>query len=148
MSLIGKVTNEAKQFFGIGPIEYETDDAYYEESVGYEPQSGYSPRETESRSDYSYRAERTSYRTAVVPVTITEYNDAVKIGEPFRDGDAVVFDLKSLSAGDAKRIVDFVAGLCFALRGTMQKLDNRVFAIAPEHSTVTLEELRQAVRVH
>ncbi|MCS4536202.1 cell division protein SepF [Corynebacterium sp. HS2168-gen11] len=148
MSLIGKVTNEAKQFFGIGPIDYETDDAYYEESVGYETHSGYNAREAESRSDYSYHPERTNYRSTIVPVTITEYNDAVRIGEPFRDGDAVVFDLSALSAGDAKRIVDFVAGLCFALRGTMQKLENRVFAVAPEHSRVTLEELRQAVRGH
>ena len=33
-----------------------------------------------------------------------------------------------LSREEARRIVDFAAGLCFALRGKMQKIDSVTFA--------------------
>lgn len=109
---------------------------------------------SEHRADHRSES-RASYRTPSAPAHIVTaaprtYNDAKEIGEPFRDGDAVVMDLTDLEAADAKRIVDFAAGLCFALRGNMHNLSRdantrkRVFAIVPENATVGKDDLKRA----
>lgn len=139
---------KTKEFFGLEePFEggMVQEDAYYEDRPRYEGNLAYG-REPSYRSyeDYS----QPSYSTAIVPAIIRSYSDATGIGEPFRDGDAVVFDLSSLSREDSKRIVDFAAGLCFALRGKMKKLDTAVFALVPEKATdVTTADLERAARI-
>jgi cell division inhibitor SepF len=45
------------------------------------------------------------------------YNDAKSIGESFRDGVPVIVNLSDMQDTDAKRMVDFCAGLIFGLRG-------------------------------
>lgn len=75
------------------------------------------------------------------------FNQAQKIGEPFRDGDAVVFEVTDADFDVAKRFIDFAAGLCFGLRGKMLNLtrdmdtDRRVFAIVPEGAVIPTVEL-------
>jgi cell division inhibitor SepF len=44
-----------------------------------------------------------------------DYSEARTIGERFRDGTPVIMDLVSMDNADAKRLVDFAAGLAFAL---------------------------------
>ena len=46
------------------------------------------------------------------------YNEARMIGENFRDGVPVIMNLSEMDDADAKRLVDFAAGLVFAVRGT------------------------------
>ena len=43
-----------------------------------------------------------------------DYSEARTIGERFRDGTPVIMDLVSMDNADAKRLVDFAAGLAFA----------------------------------
>uniref|UniRef100_UPI0001E5ECED Uncharacterized BCR n=1 Tax=Corynebacterium glutamicum TaxID=1718 RepID=UPI0001E5ECED len=80
-----------------------------------------------------------SYQSTIVPVELHSFEDAQVIGGAFRDGDAVVFDMSLLSREEARRIVDFAAGLCFALHGKMQKIDSVTFAVVPELSNISLE---------
>ena len=44
------------------------------------------------------------------------YNEAAPIGENFRDGTPVIMNLSEMDDTDAKRLVDFAAGLVFAPR--------------------------------
>ena len=59
-----------------------------------------------------------------------KYSKAPDIGSHFRDGDIVTFDLSELDPAEAKRYVDFVAGLVFGLRGRI-KADGSVFTLYP-----------------
>lgn len=59
-----------------------------------------------------------------------KYSKAPDIGSHFRDGDIVTFDLSELDPSEAKRYVDFVAGLVFGLRGRI-KADGSVFTLYP-----------------
>jgi len=68
------------------------------------------------------------------------YNDARAIGEQFRDGTPVIMNLSEMDDGDAKRIVDFSAGLVFGLRGTIERVTQKVFLLSPANVTVTAEE--------
>jgi len=59
------------------------------------------------------------------------YNDARRIGEEFRDGTPVILNLTDMDDADARRVVDFAAGLAFGLRGTIEKVTKDVFLLSP-----------------
>ena len=65
------------------------------------------------------------------------YNDARAIGEHFRTGTPVIMNLTEMDDTDAKRLVDFAAGLIFGLHGRIERVTNKVFLLSPEHVTVT-----------
>ena len=67
------------------------------------------------------------------------YNEAKSIGESFRSGVPVIMNLTDMSDADAKRLVDFSAGLVFGLRGAIERVTAKVFLLSPEHVTVTGE---------
>lgn len=157
MSILGS----AKEFFGLGIQDVnDADDAYYYDDRRYAAEPGYGRDSAPLREERAYEAPQSrSYGStrvhtpALVTATPRGYNDAREIGEPFRDGDAVIMDLTNLEPADAKRLVDFAAGLCFALRGTMHNLsrgldtDRRVFAIVPENSGISQSELERAAHL-
>jgi cell division inhibitor SepF len=68
------------------------------------------------------------------------YNDARPIGEHFREGTPVIMNLSEMDDSDAKRLVDFAAGLIFGLRGRIERVTNKVFLLSPEHVEVTAED--------
>lgn len=72
-----------------------------------------------------------------------DYSEARTIGERFRDGTPVIMDLVSMDNADAKRLVDFAAGLAFALRGSFDKVATKVFLLSPADVEVTPEERRR-----
>ncbi len=68
------------------------------------------------------------------------YNEARVIGENFRDGVPVIMNLSEMSDADAKRLVDFAAGLVFAVRGSIERVTNKVFLLSPPNVSVTAED--------
>lgn len=137
------IFERTKEFFGLNnaDYDYEHDDAYYEGET--DGNLAYAPRYAE-RTEPAYQEEPKQYSSTVVPVTIRSYNDATRVGTPFRDGDAVVMDITAANRDDAKRVIDFAAGLCFALRGEMRKLDTGIFAVVPAENQATDKDLRRA----
>jgi cell division inhibitor SepF len=71
------------------------------------------------------------------------YMEARTIGERYRDGAPVIMNLTDLDDADARRLVDFAAGLAFAMRGSMDKVTNKVFLISPPDIDVTAEDRRR-----
>ncbi|HEY0575402.1 MAG TPA: cell division protein SepF [Pseudonocardia sp.] len=71
------------------------------------------------------------------------YNEARTIGERYRDGIPVIMNLTELDDAAAKRLVDFAAGLAFALRGSIDKVTNRVFLLSPMGVEVSAEDRRK-----
>ncbi|HEU4568875.1 MAG TPA: cell division protein SepF [Marmoricola sp.] len=68
------------------------------------------------------------------------YNEARVVGENFRDGVPVIMNLSEMDDADAKRLVDFAAGLVFSVRGTIERVTNKVFLLSPPNVTVGAEE--------
>jgi cell division inhibitor SepF len=75
--------------------------------------------------------------TAVHPRT---YNDAKTIGEHFREGVPVIMNLSDMTDVEAKRLVDFAAGLVFGLHGAVERVTNKVFLLSPSAVEVTNEK--------
>ncbi|TKV28225.1 cell division protein SepF [Arthrobacter sp. NamB2] len=70
------------------------------------------------------------------------YNDAKLIGESFRDGIPVIMNVTDMGEADAKRLVDFSAGLVFGLHGSIERVTNKVFLLSPSYIEVLGEDLK------
>ena len=68
------------------------------------------------------------------------YNEARTIGENFREGVPVIMNLSEMDDSDAKRLVDFAAGLVFAVRGSIERVTNKVFLLSPPNVSVAAED--------
>ncbi len=76
----------------------------------------------------------------IVTVQPRTYNEARTIGEHFRDGVPVIMNLSDMEDADAKRLVDFAAGLIFGLRGSIERVTSKVFLLSPRNVSVTAED--------
>jgi cell division inhibitor SepF len=83
-------------------------------------------------------SEREPYRiTTLHPRT---YNEARTIGEHFRESTPVIMNLTEMDDTDAKRLVDFAAGLVFGLHGSIERVTQKVFLLSPANVDVTAED--------
>lgn len=101
------------------------------------------------RDDYAgyqsadWRAEHPPQTTDLARITTLHprtYNEARTIGEHFREGTPVIMNLTEMVDSDAKRLVDFAAGLIFGLRGSIERVTNKVFLLSPANVEVTAED--------
>jgi len=132
--------------------DYDGDDYNTEETAPV--QQGRTPRVREPRpaavADLSERRRpgptgvvaELSRITTLHPRT---YNEARTVGENFREGTPVIMNLSEMDDADAKRLVDFAAGLVFATRGTIERVTNKVFLLSPPNVTVAAEDKQRIV---
>ena len=129
MSALRKMTN----FLGYSePAE----DAY--EGDYHQAEAGYVEEAYEEPYDHGFVEETDASEPAAAPdlrriVTVhpSTYNEARIIGESFRDGVPVIVNLTNMSESDARRMVDFSAGLVFGLHGAIERVTPRVFLLTP-----------------
>jgi cell division inhibitor SepF len=107
--------------------------------------------------DVSLESGRAAHERQTVTVTQTTdlarittlhprtYNEARTIGEHFRDGTPVIMNLTEMVDSDAKRLVDFAAGLIFGLRGSIERVTNKVFLLSPANVEVAAEDKARIV---
>ncbi|MGA8465817.1 MAG: cell division protein SepF [Trebonia sp.] len=129
---------------------YDEYDDYDEPADAVEPAAPAPPSSpAPSRADYA--GYPTDHRIETVPPQQVElarittlhprtYNEARNIGEHFRDGTPVIMNLTEMVDSDARRLVDFAAGLIFGLRGSIDKVTNKVFLLSPANVEVTAED--------
>jgi cell division inhibitor SepF len=111
------------------PIDEPDVRAAREDYVGYQPAD--------------WRVEHVSQTTDLARITTLHprtYNEARTIGEHFREGTPVIMNLTEMVDSDAKRLVDFAAGLIFGLRGSIERVTNKVFLLSPANVEVTAED--------
>ena len=97
-----------------------------ETAVSYTP-----PRRTAVEAVDAYRI------TTMHPRT---YNEARTIGEHFREGIPVIMNLTEMDDSDAKRLVDFSAGLVFGLHGSIERVTQKVFLLTPANVEIAAED--------
>jgi cell division inhibitor SepF len=84
--------------------------------------------------------ESSSALTRIETVTPRAYNDARTVGQHFRDGVPVIMNLSEIGDTDAKRLVDFAAGLVFAAHGSINRVTAKVFLLSPAGIDVSDED--------
>ena len=114
------------------------------------PEEPAEPAETEYRAPVtpikrapSARDEDSSLRQ-ITTVHPRSYNDAKVIGESFREGIPVIMNVTDMGEADAKRLVDFSAGLVFGLHGSIERVTNKVFLLSPSTVEVLGEDKKSS----
>ncbi|MFW6188232.1 MAG: cell division protein SepF [Actinomycetota bacterium] len=87
------------------------------------------------RAPSSSREDSSTLRT-ITTVHPRSYNDAKSIGEAFREGTPVIMNVSDMGDAEAKRLVDFSAGLVFALHGSIERVTGKVFLLTPSYVEV------------
>jgi cell division inhibitor SepF len=70
------------------------------------------------------------------------FDQSQEVGDRFKDGQPVIVNLQDLEREISRRIIDFCAGLCYALDGKMEKVANGVYLLTPANATVSAEDRR------
>ncbi|AWW40363.1 MULTISPECIES: cell division protein SepF [Streptomyces] len=118
----------------LGLVDDNDDERYYDDDTYEEPESG-DAWVTDPRVKVATdTAEEVGRRIGTV--TPDSFRDARAIGELFRDGVPVIMNLTAMEPADAKRVVDFAAGLIFGLRGSIDRVSNRVFLLSPADTEI------------
>ncbi|RSN59918.1 hypothetical protein DMH08_21860 [Actinomadura sp. WAC 06369] len=92
------------------------------------------PRRFRARPDVlAWRARNRRGRLGGVVKTLRpqNYNEVLYVGHYFRKGVTVLMDLTDLPEEEAKQLVDFATGLVFARRGSLDRVDRRLFLLQP-----------------
>lgn len=92
------------------------------------------PRRTPARQ--VVRETQMSELNRITTIHPRTYNEAKNIGEAYRSGVPVIMNLTDMDDADAKRLVDFAAGLAFGLHGSIERVTSKVFLLSPEHVEV------------
>ena len=97
-------------------------------------------RERRSRKVVKLQDNPTQLRVVVVqPNTFDEAKD---ITNHLKQDKPVVVNLESVDGALAHRIFDFLCGAVYALDGSIQKISNRIFIIAPENVEIMTDEIK------
>jgi cell division inhibitor SepF len=144
-------------YLGLAETDEDYDDAPDREEQRSSAVVREEPRETRAQESTAVAVPRRSaeYRAPVTPIkrasssredsstlrTITtvhprSYNDAKSIGEAFREGTPVIMNVSDMGDAEAKRLVDFSAGLVFALHGSIERVTGKVFLLTPSYVEV------------
>lgn len=70
------------------------------------------------------------------------FNDAQEVGDRFRSGAPVILNLQETDAELGRRLIDFCSGLCYGLRGQMQRVGDRVFLLTPAEVQLSPDDHR------
>ncbi|MGH3472755.1 MAG: cell division protein SepF [Nocardioidaceae bacterium] len=98
------------------------------------------PREVASLNERRRPTQVVAELSRITTLHPRNYNEARTIGEHFRDGTPVIMNLTEMDDNDAKRLVDFSAGLVFAVRGSIERVTNKVFLLSPPNVSVAAED--------
>ena len=131
----------------LGMSEEQSDDATYAEPYVAEAPMGYedvTPYEEDVEEGMEEPVPADLRR--IVTVHPSTYNEARVIGESFRDGVPVIVNLSNMSESDARRMVDFSAGLVFGLHGAIERVTPRVFLLTP--ISVSIDDGEAATTTH
>ena len=147
---LGLVTDDRYSEFDETDDQEPTDQISRDELLGPERSATVTPLETRRSGGTPTAAApspsapashpRTADVTRIITVHPRTYNEARVIGEHFRDGTPVIMNLTEMEDVDAKRLVDFAAGLIFGLRGTIERVTSKVFLLSPQNVKVAAED--------
>ena len=87
----------------------------------------------------------TQRQTKPQVVAPARFSDAQEIGDLVKANHPVIVNLQSSERDLARRMIDFCSGLTYALSGTMEKVADQVFLLAPTNVKVSDEERQRLV---
>lgn len=95
----------------------------------------------DERQTHVRLADREASRVTIVRVV--SFDDAEQVGQRFRTGNPVLLDLGDADNRTGRRLLDFVGGVIFALRGRIVPAGERAFLLMHESAELARDERRR-----
>ena len=126
--------NKIKTFFTDEEYEYEYIDETPEEISHAEEQDANSRKKGKNVVNLTQMKQATAKVVLCEPRT---YDEAQEIADNIVNRRAVVINLQRVDNTQKKRIVDFLSGTVYAIKGDIQKLGAETFLCTPDNVDVT-----------
>ena len=88
---------------------------------------------------YDIKAEDASSLESDAKMILLEpraYSESQQIADHLKNRNSVVVNLKRVTSDQAKRIIDFLSGVIYAIGGSMQKIGVGIYLVAPKNVNV------------
>lgn len=72
-------------------------------------------------------------------VSPRQFDEAVRVVEHIRQGRLVTVNLEGVPAAQAKRLVDFLSGACYARHGRMERISAESYIVLPGGAEFTAQ---------
>lgn len=139
----------------IFPSDYDVDEDYDEEYIEEEEPV------REERREAKPAVQAPNYTPAPAPgavklahhtgssiemkvVTPTRFDAVTQIADMLLDNKTVLLNLENTNKETAKRLIDFLSGVAYALNGDVQKVADNTFAVTPNNVAVSNESVDAA----
>ncbi len=143
---MAKFFDKFKEMMRLDEDEYEEYDEY--EEFEQKPPKKEAPRVSSQPSFRSYEPSyksksnnvvnlKTNVQLGMVVIQPTSYDDARTVSDHLKSYRPVIINLEALDNDMSRRIMDFVYGSCYTLRGTSQRISEKIFIIAPENVEIS-----------
>ena len=87
-----------------------------------------------SESDAMKEAEKSGNK--MILVEPRAYSESQQIADHLKNRNSVVVNLKRVTSDQAKRVIDFLSGVIYAIGGTMQKIGVGIYLVTPNNVSV------------
>lgn len=100
-----------------------------------------------AREKYEQRADKTGTVSAsrssieMKVVTPTKFDAVTQIADLLLEKKTVLLNLENTNKETAKRLIDFLSGVAYALDGDVQKVADNTFAVTPHNVAVSNEDV-------
>lgn len=149
---MGGFTQKTREFLGFPSHDDESADLFDEDFISEDDNSGdvvdfssYEPEEKPAvspRSTQSKIAPVHSELSRILTVHPSTFDEVEVLGTAYRQGTPVIANLTELPDDEARRILDFMSGLSFALEGHLERVTNRVFLLSPKAVEIERDAMR------
>lgn len=159
------IINKFMDMMGIGnQEEYDEEemDLVEDEEMETESEEVYSKPKSRSRRSFAEIEKESPYgaksvQTKVIPMNtavssskmvITQptcYEDVEEIGSYLKNKKSVIINLENVGKEDARRVLDFLSGATFMIEGTIQRVSNLIYLMAPRNVEIQNELDRNQV---
>lgn len=98
-----------------------------------------SPQEYELAPRFQKQTTRINKENDMANINIIEprvYGEVEAMAAILLEHKAIIVNFRRMDKAQAARVIDYLAGIIFAVRGSVQKLSNDIFLFAPENFTI------------
>jgi cell division inhibitor SepF len=137
---MSKIGNAFGKFFDMNDSEDDYEEEPVEADVPEEPQRAQTPapdRVTPNRNNVVSMSQKAAKGAKIELYEPRIYSDAKEIGRNLLGDTAVLVNFTHLEGEDAKRIVDFMTGVVFAVNGEIKRVGDRIFLVTPANFEVS-----------
>ena len=127
--------NSLKNFLSPEDNYYEEEEQmdYYEENVA---QTVPETRSRNTSNVIPFQSPGVKKTAKIYVMEPSVYSEAERIADAILKGEAVLINFKRMEPKDAKRVIDFVVGVAYAINGDVQKVRDEIFICSPANFQV------------